>query len=59
MKCFYCKDKLPQNSPVDICDRCLFRLDESEYEDYDQDDIQREIEGVLYKSGATPAKFIE
>jgi|APGre2960657404_1045060.scaffolds.fasta_scaffold00061_25 predicted amidophosphoribosyltransferase len=57
MKCFYCKSNLPSNSVSDICENCLFHLDDDD-SDYD-DNLQKDIEAILNKTGATPARFIE
>lgn len=57
MKCFYCKCKLPQNSISDICENCLFHVDDTD-SDYD-DNLQDDIEALVNKTGVTPARFIE
>lgn len=57
MRCFYCRQKLFKESESDVCDECLFHLDNVE-QDYDED-IQRDIEAVINKAGVTPARFIE
>ena len=57
MKCFYCKCKLPSNSVSDICENCLFHLDDDD-SDYD-DDLQKDIEAIVNKTGVTPARFVE
>jgi hypothetical protein len=57
MRCFYCKEKLSRDAESDICDICLFHVDDVEQE-YDED-IQRDIEAIVNKAGITPARFIE
>lgn len=61
MKCFYCKAKLPSNSPLDICDPCLFHLDDVDtgITDSYEDEIRQEIESVMNKTGVTQPRFIE
>lgn len=57
MRCFYCKTKLHKDAESDICDTCLFHVDDVELE-YDED-IQRDIEAIVNKAGNTPARFID
>lgn len=57
MRCFYCKTKLPKEAESDICDVCLFHVDDIDRE-YD-DDVQRDIEAVVNKTGLTPARYID
>ena len=57
MKCFYCKDKLQKDIEIDVCDKCIFHLDESEYE-YDEE-LQRDIEAVINPRGVTPRRYVE
>lgn len=57
MRCFYCKNKLPKEAESDICDVCLFHVDDIDRE-YD-DDVQRDIEAVINKTGLTPARYID
>lgn len=57
MNCFYCKRKLQSTSVTDICEECLFHLDDDEV-DYD-DDLQKDIEAIVNKTGVTPARFLE
>lgn len=57
MRCFYCKEKLSRDAESDICDICLFHVDDVEQE-YDED-VQRDIEAIVNKAGITPARFID
>ena len=57
MKCFYCKSKLSPTCTQDICDACLFHLDDEDSE-YDEV-LQKDIEALVNKTGVTPARFLE
>lgn len=57
MKCFYCKSKLSTTCIQDICDACLFHLDDEDSE-YDEV-LQKDIEALVNKTGVTPARFLE
>jgi len=57
MKCFYCKAKLSSDSLTDICEDCLFKVDDEDFE-YD-DNVKQDIEAIVNKTGVTPARFIE
>lgn len=57
MKCYYCKNRLHPSSVTDICEMCLFHLDDVEQE-YD-DRVQEDIETVINKGGVTPARYID
>lgn len=59
MKCFYCKTKLPLDADNDVCERChFFENDEVDDPLYDED-LQRDIDAIVNKTGVTPPRYIE
>lgn len=56
MKCFYCKTKLPVDAASDVCESCDLFFENTE--EYDED-LQREIDYVVNKTGVTPARYID
>lgn len=59
MKCFYCKTKLSLDSNTDVCERCSF-FEDDDFEDssYDED-LQRDIDAIVNKTGVTPRRYVE
>lgn len=56
MKCFYCKARLPIATESDVCETCELFFENTE--DYDED-LQRDIDAVVNKTGVTPARYID
>lgn len=56
MKCFYCKARLPVTAESDVCEVCDLFFENTE--EYDED-LQRDIEAVVNKTGVTPARYID
>lgn len=56
MKCFYCKVKLPITTDSDVCESCELFFENTE--EYDED-LQRDIDSVVNKTGVTPPRYID